>query len=105
MLENIGAEVEPVEDGLECIKMMSQMLEAGRYPDAVLLDLNMPKMTGLNTAITLRRLGYYGPLIALTACRKPGIKEVSFEASFDAFLFKGNFKVHTFREMLRRLAE
>ena len=40
-----------------------------RWPDIVLLDVNLEEQSGVETARTLRRRGYEGPIVALTASR------------------------------------
>ena len=68
-------------------------VEAARRacPDLILLDLNMPRMDGLEAARRIRELKGVCegvPIIAVTAFDTYGIKEAALEAGCDAYLTK-----------------
>lgn len=87
-LESAGAIVDTVVNGLEAIEAVNQGLLQGVQYAAVVLDLHMPVMDGRRTAVELRRLGYAGPLLALTA-DVFGQRELPVEkCGYDACLFK-----------------
>ncbi|WLD12018.1 PAS domain S-box protein [Planctellipticum variicoloris] len=87
-LESAGAVVDTVVNGLEAIEAVNQGLRQGVQYAAIVLDLHMPVMDGRRTAVELRRLGYAGPLLALTA-DVFGQRELPVEkCGYDACLFK-----------------
>ncbi len=61
MLERAGAEALMAPTGEDAVAAL-----AARRPDAVLLDLDLPGMSGLEVAEHLRAAGYEGPVIAVT---------------------------------------
>lgn len=62
-LELAGAQVTAVEHGEAVLETMDR----GEVFDVVLLDMQMPRLDGAATTGALRRQGYGGPIIALTA--------------------------------------
>ncbi len=66
-LTRAGASVDEAEDGQIAIEKMELRLGQGSSYDLILLDMQMPKLDGYGTAKALRRLGFSGPIIALTA--------------------------------------
>ncbi len=61
VLEEEGFETAEAEDGVSGIKLFKK-----EQPDAVLLDLNMPQMDGIDTMREIRRIGPDVPVIILT---------------------------------------
>jgi signal transduction histidine kinase/CheY-like chemotaxis protein len=61
VLERAGAEALMAPTGEDALATL-----AARRPDAVLLDLDLPGMSGLEVAAHLRTAGYDGPVIAVT---------------------------------------
>src|SRR4051794_9349556 len=70
----VGANVITARDGVEALQAVNH-----HRPDAVLLDLAMPKMTGLEVLKCLRRERSTRdvPVIALTGHVVPGIQEAA----------------------------
>src|SRR6185312_16805978 len=66
LLELAGADVTVAGDGDDAVAHAA----ADRL-DAVLLDLQMPRVDGLQAAQELRRQGFRGPLVAVTALAQP----------------------------------
>lgn len=66
-----------------------QFMESS-HPDAVVLDIGMPQIDGLQVArwIRLRPWGRDVPLIALTAWSQPSDRERTSAAGFDLHLTK-----------------
>ena len=82
-LKIAGAQVDIVRDGAEAVtKAMSDGY------DVVLMDVQMPILDGYSATSTLRKRGYLGPIIALTAHAMLGEKEKSLQAGCDYHLVK-----------------
>jgi CheY-like chemotaxis protein len=86
LMESLGYAVAEAVDGEAAV-------EAARvvWPDLILLDLNMPRMDGLEAAQRIRELrdeceGVV--IVAVTAYDTYGIKEAALEAGCDAYLTK-----------------
>lgn len=63
MLIPLGFEVHEAASGLECIDSLKEQL-----PDAILLDISMDDMSGWETALEIRRLGFSAvPIIVVSA--------------------------------------
>jgi len=61
-LTSEGYDVDTAEDGEQCVEAVGRDL-----PDAVIMDLKMPKMDGLSALRRLRELEYEVPVIVITA--------------------------------------
>src|SRR6187399_561152 len=58
-------------------------------PDLILLDINLPNMTGIDVAIRLRSILKPGtPIVAVTADASPGARERALATGFAGFLTK-----------------
>ena len=94
LLERAGAEVCVFDNGRLALEGMtadgtanSPLLEP--WPCEILLtDMQMPEMDGYTLASTLRKKGWSGPVIALTAHAMKGDAERCFEAGCDGYLSK-----------------
>ncbi|MAX35195.1 response regulator [Gimesia sp.] len=84
-LTKSGAEVESVNDGLEAIERVEQGQNSF---DMILLDMQMPRLDGYQTAERLRSLGFNRPIIALTADAMHGDMNRCLASGCDAFLSK-----------------
>lgn len=74
MITSTGAEVEYAENGKQAIEKVANAEQAGKPFDIVFIDLHMPVMGGKEATIELRKMGYQGPIIALTAATMKGVK-------------------------------
>ncbi len=83
VLSRAGAISDVASDGLEGVKMAM----AGDY-DAVLMDIQMPYMDGLEAVGLLRSKKYAKPVIALTAHAMKEHKAQALDAGFTAYLSK-----------------
>ena len=86
MLESAGVDVTTADDGVEALERLG-----GERFDVILMDLNMPRMGGLEAAERLRRSAGPNrdtPIIALTASVTPGDVALCRCAGMDAFVMK-----------------
>ena len=74
-LERAGARVTTAEDGEQGIALSLQAIESGEPFDVILMDMQMPKMDGLEATRRLRDQGVGIPIIALTADAMKGDRE------------------------------
>ena len=87
-LERAGAEVETAENGQETVEKALSAKEDGSPFDVVLMDMQMPLMNGYEATSELRRRGYTGPIVALTAKAMRGDKEECLDIGCSAYLAK-----------------
>ncbi|MBP7746225.1 MAG: PocR ligand-binding domain-containing protein [Phycisphaerae bacterium] len=66
-LRQAGATVTVTENGMCAVRAARDAVEQGQPFDVVLMDMQMPVMDGYEATGMLRRLGYRGAIIALTA--------------------------------------
>ncbi len=67
VLKKVGAEVTVVENGKLAVDAALAARDAGTPFDVILMDMQMPIMGGYEASTLLRRKGYTGSIIALTA--------------------------------------
>jgi two-component system, cell cycle response regulator DivK len=72
-------------DGVEALEMIQRDL-----PDLIIMDINLPKMNGLDVTRTLRKIPAFSktPIIGITAYAMKGDKEKILEAGCDIYLSK-----------------
>jgi signal transduction histidine kinase/ActR/RegA family two-component response regulator len=88
VLRRAGLTVELAENGHEAhAKAMSATLSGTPF-DVVLLDVEMPEMSGNEAASALRADGYDGPIVALTAHGRASDREACLSAGCDDFASK-----------------
>ena len=90
LLEQWGIEVAQAADGAEAIEAVDQAVAEGRPFDLVLMDVQMPGMSGHQATLILRRR--YSretlPIIALTAAALVSEREQALAAGMNDFLTK-----------------
>ena len=83
-LELEGYEIELAEDGVQAL----ERLEAEPEPDAMVLDVLMPGVDGLEVSRTLRRKGSKVPILMLTARTQVEDRVEGLDAGADDYLTK-----------------
>ena len=92
-----GYEVRLAEDGAQAIEQVVQAI-----PDAVVLDIGMPGMNGLEVCRRLRLLGNRVPILMLTAREAISDRVAGLDAGADDYLVKP-FDVNELKARLRAL--
>lgn len=99
-LEVEGYEVETASDG-----HVGMMQVVRSRPDAIILDIMLPKLGGFDVCRTLRERGIETPILMLTARSQESDKILGFELGADDYVTKP-FSIHELlarlRSMLRR---
>jgi CheY-like chemotaxis protein/anti-sigma regulatory factor (Ser/Thr protein kinase) len=89
MLERWGVEVVQAAHGAEAVQAVREALDAGSPFDVVLMDVQMPVMSGYEATRILRALpGPRLPIVALTAAALVSEREAALAAGMDDFLTK-----------------
>jgi len=88
MLTTAGATIREAEDGQDAVEQVQEMLRNDRVVDLILLDMQMPRLDGYRTAEQLRRIGYGGPIVALTADAMQGDMSRCIECGCNDYLSK-----------------
>ena len=71
LLVDLGHEVVAAENGTEAVGLCARA-----KPAVVVLDLLMPRLSGLDALKDMRTAGYAGPAILLTAISDPSFREM-----------------------------
>lgn len=87
-LKKVGAEVDVAEDGAMAIQAVRTAIEKGSPYDLILMDVQMPVMSGPEAVKTLRGLNIQTPIIALTADAMKGTREKLVSDGFSDHLTK-----------------
>lgn len=82
-LQYSGYGVETTEDGVEALAWLS-----GNHPDAVIMDVMMPRLDGLETTRMLRANGNDVPILILTARDAVGDRVDGLDAGADDYMVK-----------------
>ncbi len=89
MLGKAGANVSIASNGREAVEIVEQLKEAEKNSyDLVLMDMQMPEIDGYSATAMLRDLGFYGPIIALTAHAMEGDRQRCLNAGCQDYLTK-----------------
>lgn len=96
-LEKLNVQADCVDSG----KLAVEMAFKNTY-DAILMDVDMPVMDGIEATKSLRSKGYGGVIIAATARTQPGDKTQLLEAGCDRYLPKP-YSFDSLREMIESL--
>ncbi|HLO41759.1 MAG TPA: ATP-binding protein [Phycisphaerales bacterium] len=87
-LRRAGAIVEIAPDGEVALALAADSLARHAPFDLILMDMQMPVTDGYTAVAELRKRGWKGPIIALTAHAMPGDRERCLQAGCDDYLTK-----------------
>ena len=83
LLEQAGYVVRVFSSGLDVIQALAE-----ENPVCMIVDVKMPRMTGLELQVRLKRIGYDNPIIFLTGQSGPFYKETAMRHGAAAYLLK-----------------
>jgi CheY-like chemotaxis protein/two-component sensor histidine kinase len=83
IMDKLGCPSVSAEDGFEALERVE-----AQTPALIFMDLQMPRMDGFEATAELRRRGYKGPIIAVTAGTLDGEEEKCAQSGFNDILFK-----------------
>ena len=75
--------VDAVEDGRELLKASAQL-----HPDVCLLDISMPELNGIETAIQLRESGSTAKIVFLTVHEDVDFVQAALQAGASGYVIK-----------------
>jgi CheY-like chemotaxis protein len=88
LLESTGVDIVTASDGAQGLESWRENNQAGTPFDAILMDMQMPVMDGLEATRKLREQGYEGPVIALTANAMSTDRAKALQAGCNDFITK-----------------
>ncbi len=88
ILRRAGAEVSLAENGKVALESALEAVAEGAGFEVILMDMQMPVMSGYESVAELREAGYRGAIIALTAHAMDGDREKCIDAGCDDFASK-----------------
>ncbi len=88
LLKRMGLEVTFAENGRIAVDAVIEADAAGTPFDLVLMDCQMPELDGFDATRQIRRNGFTGPIVALTANAIKGDRERCLDAGMDDYITK-----------------
>ncbi len=105
VLRKAGLDVETAENGEVAYQKTIAAWEKGEPFDAVLMDMQMPILSGFDATTKLREKGYPGRIIALTSHALEGDRELCIRAGCDAYTTKPIDRQHLLTTIAQHLAK
>lgn len=99
LLENHKFTCKIVDDGFQAIEILEN-----EHFDAILMDINMPKINGFETSKIIRKNGLTIPIIAVTAFEKEEVLTKAKEAQINDVIVKP-FEAYQLFKMIRKYLE
>jgi len=84
-------------DGIEAVSI----IRAGQIPDLIIMDIRMPKMTGMEATVMIRNLYPDIPIIAVTAYAQESDRDRILDSGFSDYIAKP-FSKQLFLSVLSR---
>jgi CheY-like chemotaxis protein len=75
-------------DGVECVELMNELKDSSQSVDLILLDNEMPRMSGVEAAKVLRSQGFTTPIIGITGNALPEDKAEFLSAGVNKVMTK-----------------
>ena len=88
ILTKAGAEVMTAENGQIAVDLATAAWKANNPFDVILMDMQMPVLDGYQATGRLRRQGYSGPIVALTAHTMDSQRQECLDAGCDDYVAK-----------------
>jgi CheY-like chemotaxis protein len=88
MLGGMNLDAEVVENGQTACELAEKSKAEGSPYDLILMDMQMPRMNGFDAVKRLRKHGWEGPIVAVTAYATAADRKKCMDAGCDEFLTK-----------------
>ena len=98
MLEKTGTAIVPAENGAKAVELCQT-----QQFDLILMDLQMPVMDGFEAAAQIRKLGFKGPIIALSAAVMASDRARTQEVGMNEHLAKPIESKQLYKALVRHL--
>lgn len=99
LIKSRGWDCEVVDDGEKAIHMLSM----ANY-DVILMDIQMPRMNGIDATRAIRNNNKAIPIIAITATKEQEMRDASLQAGMNDFISKPYKKEDLFSSIDRCLS-
>lgn len=88
VLESMNLRFEMAENGLVACQMAERSLREEKPYDLILMDVQMPVMSGLNATHHLRKIGWTGPIVAVSVFAERQDHTELWQAGYDDYIAK-----------------
>jgi CheY-like chemotaxis protein len=87
-LRVLGGEITTACNGAEAVEIVQLVQKAGLRFDLILIDVQMPVMSGIEATRRMRATGFDGPIIVISAAEESDIRDMCLAAGCDEFIRK-----------------